>query len=299
MNLSSTTSNLKKNIEPILNKGTLFIKNIQSSDILQKGMELLKNKYILYFVIFVTFVRIGTYLMVNRLNAIIYFSLICLIAYQFSKNMVVVLLISLLLTNIFAGKESFTPLREGLENKDKDSETNEQTTKNKETMEKYTDVHPEIKGAVDMLNKTENVKATKEYMKKNNTTNKTEALTNPYDINNPKINNTVDTSSSPEGAGDQITKNSKSGVKSEHFGPRLDYASTLEQSYQNLDELLGSDSIKQLTSDTKTLMQQQQNLFDTMKQMIPVLDGAQNMLKGFNIGDITSSLNNITQQKYK
>jgi hypothetical protein len=37
-------------------------------------------------------------------------------------------------------------------------------------------------------------------------------------------------------------------------------------------------------------MKQQQNLFDTMQNMVPVLQGAQNMLKDFNINDLTNSL---------
>jgi hypothetical protein len=111
------------------------------------------------------------------------------------------------------------------------------------------------------------------------------------DINNPDLNKKLD-SASPEGFG---TKNSnKKGKNEEHFGPRLDYAATIEQSYQNLDSLLGSDSIKQLTGDTQKLMQQQQNLFNTMNQMVPVLEGAQNMLKGFDMESLTKSLGGIS-----
>ena len=56
---------------------------------------------------------------------------------------------------------------------------------------------------------------------------------------------------------------------------------------------MGSDSIKQLTGDTQKLMQQQQNLFNTMNQMVPVLEGAQNMLKGFDMDKI-GKLANMT-----
>jgi hypothetical protein len=40
-------------------------------------------------------------------------------------------------------------------------------------------------------------------------------------------------------------------------------------------------------------MQQQQNLFNTMNQMVPVLEGAQSMLKGFNVEGLTASLNDM------
>jgi hypothetical protein len=112
------------------------------------------------------------------------------------------------------------------------------------------------------------------------------------DLNNPGLNKSDETPG-PKGVGEKISK-TKNSIKSEHFGPRLDYAATIEQSYQNLDNILGSDSIKQLTNDTQKLMAQQQNLFNTMNQMVPVLKGAQDMLKGFNMSELTKSLGNMS-----
>jgi hypothetical protein len=95
----------------------------------------------------------------------------------------------------------------------------------------------------------------------------------------------------PEGFGGQMSNNKR--LSNGKTGPRLDYAATIEQSYGQLDQILGGDSIKQLTKDTQNLMAQQQNLFNTMNQMVPVLEGAQNMLQKFDIGGITNSLNSI------
>ena len=41
-------------------------------------------------------------------------------------------------------------------------------------------------------------------------------------------------------------------------------------------------------------MQQQQNLFNTMNQMVPVLEGAQNMLKEFDMASLTKSLGGMS-----
>jgi hypothetical protein len=114
------------------------------------------------------------------------------------------------------------------------------------------------------------------------------------DLNNPDLNIPVAEANAPEGFGGKMGNKKSAGSKEEHFGPRLDYAATIEESYKNLDSLLGSDAIKQLTGDTQKLMQQQQNLFNTMNQMVPVLEGAQNMLKGFDMGSLTSSLKGMT-----
>jgi hypothetical protein len=40
-------------------------------------------------------------------------------------------------------------------------------------------------------------------------------------------------------------------------------------------------------------MQQQQTLFNTMNQMVPVLEGAQNMLQKFDVAGISESLKNM------
>jgi hypothetical protein len=40
-------------------------------------------------------------------------------------------------------------------------------------------------------------------------------------------------------------------------------------------------------------MQQQQNLFNTMNQMVPVLEGAQNMLKNMDMKSLTETLSGM------
>jgi|LauGreSBDMM110SN_4_FD.fasta_scaffold19418_2 hypothetical protein len=72
---------------------------------------------------------------------------------------------------------------------------------------------------------------------------------------------------------------------------RLDYGSTLEAAYEDLNNALGSDGIRRLTEDTQRLMKQQLELADAMKGMTPMLKQAQDMLKSLNItelGDVTS-----------
>ena len=69
-------------------------------------------------------------------------------------------------------------------------------------------------------------------------------------------------------------------------GSRIDYASTLEGAYDNLDKILGSDGINKLTGDTQKLMAQQQKLFDSMKHMAPMIQNAKDMLTGFDMKEL-------------
>lgn len=72
---------------------------------------------------------------------------------------------------------------------------------------------------------------------------------------------------------------------------RVDMGSTLEQAYDDLNSVLGSDGIKNLTADTQNLMKQQLHLAEAMKEMGPLMQQAQSMLKSLNIdglGDLPS-----------
>ena len=227
----------------------------------RESSKLLTNKYFLYFMVFISATNVLGYLVTNQTRAVIFFGLVSLITYQFSKNMTVILLIAVISTNFLMVN---IKMREGFDDESKLSNTVNSDTVNSDTVNSDT--------AKDNVKKTEsNVKET--------------VIT---DTNNSDLNK-QNNENAPEGFGEKINNNKKS----DKSGPRLDYASTIEESYQHLDNILGSDSIKQLTNDTQKLMAQQQNLFNTMQNMVPVLEGAQDLLKDFNIGGLTDSLKGI------
>jgi len=107
----------------------------------------------------------------------------------------------------------------------------------------------------------------------------------------------VQDSSPDKGAEEKLQPPSTEPKKTEKFEvgkkgqARLDYGSTLEAAYEDLNNALGSDGIRRLTEDTQRLMKQQLELADAMKGMTPMLKQAQDMLKSLNItelGDVTS-----------
>ncbi len=61
---------------------------------------------------------------------------------------------------------------------------------------------------------------------------------------------------------------------------RIDYAKTLEQAYDNLQGMLGTDGIKGLTSETSKLVEQQAGLMESLKGMGPMLKEAKSMMSG-------------------
>ena len=75
---------------------------------------------------------------------------------------------------------------------------------------------------------------------------------------------------------------------------RIDYASTLEQAYDNIENIIGEDGVRGLTDQTKSLMNQQKQLMDNMKDMGPLLKSAEGFMKqvtgGGGIEGITKML---------
>jgi hypothetical protein len=65
----------------------------------------------------------------------------------------------------------------------------------------------------------------------------------------------------------------------------VDLASTLEQSYGMLNNLLDNDGISNLTDETKRLIGEQKKLFQSMNSMAPLISQAKEMLGMFNTND--------------
>ena len=80
-------------------------------------------------------------------------------------------------------------------------------------------------------------------------------------------------------------------------GPRLDYAATMSEAYDNLNNILGGDGMQSLTQDTKQLVKQQQQLAEAMQGMTPLIENAQKMLQGLDLGDMKNMLGNLQGTK--
>lgn len=64
---------------------------------------------------------------------------------------------------------------------------------------------------------------------------------------------------------------------------RIDYSTTLEDAYDNLNGILDGKGLQGLTQDTQNLMQQQMKLAEAMKGMKPIMDNARSMMKSLKM----------------
>jgi hypothetical protein len=210
-------------------------------------------------------------MVMGNYKAIALFILVGYLVYCFNKNMTVVLLTALVLTSIFMAGGI---MREGNQNmKDGDKSTDGETTKTTPT--DSTAAKPESKDK-----KTPQKPAAKPETKKG------ETVVSDGTEQDIKTEGEV---GEPEG---HATDNAESGMTTMYKKRnRIDYASTVEDAYGDLNKLLGSDGIKRLTDDTQKLMGQQMQLAEAMKSMTPLLSQAKSLIAGFDtkqFGDITA-----------
>ena len=88
--------------------------------------KILTNKYVLYFIAFLSLTNVLGYMISGDINHIIVFILVGLIMSYFSKNMAIVLLVSLLMANLFSINITFS--KEGFEG-ETDNDTDQQKQK--------------------------------------------------------------------------------------------------------------------------------------------------------------------------
>ena len=89
--------------------------------------------------VFLAATNVLGYLVTNKLNAVIFFALVGLLTYQFSKNMAVILLVAIVATNFMMANKI---IREGLENA---------TSNTSPALENISKIDPQISQAAEIL----------------------------------------------------------------------------------------------------------------------------------------------------
>ena len=178
----------------------------------------LTNKWVLNIVSFLALFNVIGFIVMGNINSVLYFIVFAVLTKYFSKNMVIILGVPLIIVNLLAAKGN---ILEGMES-----------------------------------NKAQNGKNEK---KAKDNTNKT---------NDTTVNDTTIAASSPDTTTEQ--QGFEPGRR-KNKGNNIDYAATIEDAYDELNNILGSDGIQRLTSDTQNLIQQQMQLTKAMESMGPMM----------------------------
>ena len=183
--------------------------------------KLLTNKWVLNIVSILAFLNVIGYMVMGNFNNVLFFIVLAVLVRYFSKNMIIILGIPLVIVNLFAMNQTDYNV-EGMENKKKEEKE-----------------EPEMEDDVEGLTVEE-----KESVEED-----------------PVVSSNVN----DEKSGFEVGRKKNASSK-------IDYAATIEDAYDDLNKILGSDGIKNLTEDTQRLMKQQMQLAESMKSMAPMVE---------------------------
>jgi hypothetical protein len=208
----------------------------------------------------------------GKFNNVLFFIVLAILVKYFSKNMIIILGVPLLVVNLLSLRSG--SVFEGLENNnDNKSKSDNQKNLDKALDDKKKQTSPMLPG------------------------------TEQQDDKSGVVSANVKTDESFEVG------------RKKNAASKIDYATTIEDAYDELNKILGSDGIKRLTSDTQGLMQQQADLAKSMEAMTPLIESimpmaekAQKMMESMDSGNgslgsvmemakkMSGGLGNVTQK---
>jgi len=240
---------------------------------------MLNDKNVLYIVAFLAIMNFFGYIILRDSYALLIFLSVGFISTYFSKNMTIVLLSTLLLTNfITVLSRNFIINKEGFDANaaTTNAATTTTATTNSATADATTTVATDSKKPVPATTRPVGAAVAGAGGASTKASKKVAASASSTAVPNGQTN--AATTKEP------MTELSPASLDDDDDLPvnnRVDYAKTLEKAYDNLENLVGKDGVNGLTSQTNVLMEQQQKLMENMKSMEPLLKTAQSFLDKF------------------
>lgn len=220
---------------------------------------LLKDKTVLYIVLFFAVTNFFGYILLKNYDAVIFMILIGLITSYFSKNMIVILLSSIVVTTLLT---SLTTVKEGF-----DAKKNE-----------HPDVHEDPSGVhVDASNnKVKSKNTDKDGKSDKDGKTKSDKKENFSNELSPQLLEDVDNSG-------------KDGyhAASENIDQNIADPHSKEGAIDNLDQILSNGS------DTASLIQNHKAVVKNMKNLEPLIASTQSLVDGLKNSGLIENLSNV------
>ena len=227
--------------------------------------KLVNNKIVLYIVALICLFDILGYIMRYEFSAVLFFYLIGMITFNYTKNMTVVLGTALLMTSLMHLIRNMMGLKEGFKEGNDDTavtemvkDVAEQGVKDEEEDDDNdSDDNESDSGEEEFKNKKS---------KKSGYQNKMKL--NPGMYNSPNK--------------EQISK-------------QLGKAGQMEKAYDNLDKMIGQEGIKSISSHTKKLVKQQNELMKDLKDITPTLNEAVGAISKLDLSKLGNMFDSVSK----
>ena len=211
---------------------------------------ILKNKYFLYVVLALALINVLGYLSAKRFDCIAVFVVTGLLCSYFSKNMTVNLLVAIIVTAALCTRND---LLEGMHHEGEKEDDEDEDEDEDDAIEGNANAEEAACWLEDKLNKDhDSEKSCKE-------------AKGCWGLRGSCKEglSVADGAAKVDGGDDDYSP-----------GKRIDYATTVEQAYDNLNKMLGPDGLKGLSKETKNLVSQQQTLMKSLEGMGPIMKTA-------------------------
>lgn len=245
--------------------------------------SLLKDKNVLYVILFLAITNIFGYLMLRNFDAIVFFFVVGFLSTYFSKNMIVVMIIAMISTNLLVGSKLLGKYKEGMATQattGTPAATPMSPPPAAAPVSMTTPPAASAAPAAPAPAAAPTLSSIPPAMAKKPNTQKANVIDNMTTL----------TPASLDGSDDDTTDLIQARK------PKINFASTLESAYDNLDKLLSSDSINRMSDDTQRLAQKQQVLMGNIEKLVPFIGKAENLLKGMNSDKMGGMLEKMQEQ---
>jgi hypothetical protein len=229
--------------------------------------KLLNNKITLFIVSALALFSLYMHITKSNFSAVLLFFLTAALVYSFTKNMILVLGASFIVTTIASMSKNLFGLKEGFKegNDDGDEEGEvESTAKEAAIVKKMkktkTDATTDADADADADAYTDEDKKEKQ------------------NFGNQKISPALFNTPSKKNVEQQLGK-----------------ATEVEQAYDNLEKIMGTEKINSISTDTKDLIKQQNELIKQLKTMTPALNSAMSSLGNLDLNKLTGMFNSATK----
>ena len=215
--------------------------------------EMVTNKYVLYTVLCLAIVNVLGFLITNNFIGLAVFALIGLLTSYFTKNMTVILLVTLAASSVLHISRMTVEAMTNKSDKKKNKKSGADADGADDTDADGVD-DTDADGADD-----------------------TDSVDDDVD-DDADMKDTDDMNDEP------VMK------KKKH---KLNHQETVQASYDNVHSILGNKNFKKMTEDTSKLLEQQNKLTESLNNMAPILQNAESMLNKFDLGQMTNMMESL------
>lgn len=233
-------------------------------------MKLLNNKYVLYFVALLALLMNLGNLMMLKFDLVILFAIVALIAYYYTKNMIIVLTLPILAIVLYRVFMALLNTTEGF----KEGATTGGATR---------------KGTRYKTEKT--------------------AAPTTADSASKSASKSASSSAGAAGAAGADRKTSKTGFENKKLNPKLidsipskkklldqvGEVDKIEKAYDSLDTALGENSIRSINGATSELIKEQKEMLSQIKDITPTLEKALQNVSKIDLDKVLNTFNSMSK----